>query len=270
MTSSGRSGETPRWDCRASSRTKTRLRSIGAIRWLSSGSSMTPASLSSTLPRVRPASRRSSSIQLGSQEPSPIMSNSRAISSSRSAPPTGSATWRHSRQAGPATISSRSSRTRSTRLADKRLPWGFGWLRHPHIWGPMEREHEVRRVIELTDPKCVWLTTDTGHLTLGGMDAVRIMGDYFPRIAEVHLKDTYAKFRGNTSTADAGAAPNRERLPQSGRRRRRLPGGLQAVGDRHYRGSVVGSRRAEKGRRRLRRHRRKHRCRDRRLHRAQH
>ena len=32
------------------------------------------------------------------------------------------------------------------------------------------------------------------------MDAVRIMGDYFPRIAEVHLKDTYAKFRGNTST----------------------------------------------------------------------
>ncbi|PYQ80286.1 MAG: hypothetical protein DMG02_31295 [Acidobacteria bacterium] len=200
MTSSGRSGETPRWDCRASSRTKTRLRSIGAIRWLSSGSSMTPASLSSTLPRVRPASRRSSSIQLGSQEPSPIMSNSRAISSSRSAPPTGSATWRHSRQAGPATISSRSSRTRSTRLADKRLPWGFGWLRHPHIWGPMEREHEVRRVIELTDPKCVWLTTDTGHLTLGGMDAVRIMGDYFPRIAEVHLKDTYAKFRGKTST----------------------------------------------------------------------
>jgi len=64
----------------------------------------------------------------------------------------------------------------------------------------MEREHEVRRVIELTDPKCVWLTTDTGHLTLGGMDAVRIMGDYFPRIAEVHLKDTYAKFRGKTST----------------------------------------------------------------------
>ena len=71
---------------------------------------------------------------------------------------------------------------------------------HPHIWGPVERESEVRRMMELTDPKYVWMTPDTGHLTLGGMDAVKIMSDYFPRIAEVHLKDTYAKYRGNTST----------------------------------------------------------------------
>ena len=63
----------------------------------------------------------------------------------------------------------------------------------------MEREHEVRRVMELTDPRYVWLTTDTGHLTLG-TDAVRVMGDYILRIAEVHPKDTYGKYRGNTST----------------------------------------------------------------------
>jgi inosose dehydratase len=71
---------------------------------------------------------------------------------------------------------------------------------HPHIWGPMEREKEVRRVMELTDPKYVWMTADTGHLVLGGGDAAQIISDYFPRIAEVHLKDTYAKYRGNTST----------------------------------------------------------------------
>jgi sugar phosphate isomerase/epimerase len=71
---------------------------------------------------------------------------------------------------------------------------------HPHIWGPMEREHEVHTVLSLTDPKYVWLTTDTAHLTLGGMDAVKIISDYFPRIAEVHLKDTYPKYRGNRST----------------------------------------------------------------------
>src|SRR5213082_1273285 len=80
------------------------------------------------------------------------------------------------------------------------IAMGIRMAPHPHIWGPMERESDVRRVMELTDPAYVWLTTDTGHLTLGGMDAVRIMGDYFPRIAEVHLKDTYAKFRGKTST----------------------------------------------------------------------
>jgi inosose dehydratase len=80
------------------------------------------------------------------------------------------------------------------------IAMGIRMAPHPHIWGPIEREHEVRRMMELTDPKYVWMTTDTGHLTLGGMDAVKIMSDYFPRIAEVHLKDTYAKYRGNTST----------------------------------------------------------------------
>ena len=80
------------------------------------------------------------------------------------------------------------------------IAMGIRLAPHPHIWGPVERESEVRRMMELTDPKLVWMTPDTGHLTLGGMDAVQIMSDYFPRIAEVHLKDTYAKYRGNTST----------------------------------------------------------------------
>jgi inosose dehydratase len=80
------------------------------------------------------------------------------------------------------------------------IAMGIRLAPHPHIWGPVEREPEVRRMMELTDPAYVWLTPDTGHLTLGGMDAVKIMGDYFPRIAEVHLKDTYAKYRGNLAT----------------------------------------------------------------------
>jgi sugar phosphate isomerase/epimerase len=71
---------------------------------------------------------------------------------------------------------------------------------HPHIWGPMEREHDMRRVMELTDPKYVYLTADTAHLTLGGGDALKIISDYFPRVAEVHMKDTYPRYRGNTST----------------------------------------------------------------------
>jgi len=54
--------------------------------------------------------------------------------------------------------------------------------------------------MDLTDPKYVWMTADTGHLVLGGGDAAQVISDYFPRIAEVHLKDTYAKYRGNTST----------------------------------------------------------------------
>ena len=52
----------------------------------------------------------------------------------------------------------------------------------------------MRRCMELTDPKYVWMTADTGHLVLGGGDAAQIISDYFPRIAEIHLKDTYAKY----------------------------------------------------------------------------
>jgi inosose dehydratase len=80
------------------------------------------------------------------------------------------------------------------------IAMGIRLAPHPHIWGPMEREKEVRRVMELTDPKYVWMTADTGHLVLGGADPAQIISDYFPRLAEVHLKDTYAKYRGNTST----------------------------------------------------------------------
>ena len=86
------------------------------------------------------------------------------------------------------------------RLGEQTIAMGIRLSPHPHIWGPVEREHEMRRMMELTDPKYVWLCADTGHLTLGGGDAVQIVNDYFPRVSEIHLKDTYAKYRGNTRT----------------------------------------------------------------------
>jgi sugar phosphate isomerase/epimerase len=85
-------------------------------------------------------------------------------------------------------------------IGKQTITYGVRLAPHPHIWGPMEREHDMRRVMELTDPRYVWLTADTAHLTLGGGDAVQIIRDYFPRVAEVHLKDTYARYRGNAST----------------------------------------------------------------------
>lgn len=74
---------------------------------------------------------------------------------------------------------------------------------HPHIWSPLEREHELRRAMELTDPKLVYLVTDTAHLTLGGMDPLQIMKDYYSRIAAVHFKDTEAKYRGHKGPTPA-------------------------------------------------------------------
>src|SRR5438067_6274352 len=62
---------------------------------------------------------------------------------------------------------------------------------HPHMWGPMEREHDFRYVMEHTDPNYVYLIMDTGHNVLGGMDVVKITDEFFPRITEFHLKDTF-------------------------------------------------------------------------------
>ena len=119
------------------------------------------------------------------------------------------------------------------------LAMGIKLAPHPHIWGPMERERDVRRVMELTDPKYVWLTTDTGHLTLGGMDAVQIMGEYFPRIAEVHLKDTYAKYRGNTSTPTQEQHAVASVYHNLGGGGVDFPGVFKLLRDRHYKGWVV-------------------------------
>jgi len=52
----------------------------------------------------------------------------------------------------------------------------------------------MRWVMDHTDPKYVWMTADTGHLVLGGGDPAKIISDYFPRVSEIHLKDTYAKY----------------------------------------------------------------------------
>ncbi len=68
---------------------------------------------------------------------------------------------------------------------------------HAHMWGPMERERDFRRVMELTDPSYVYLILDTGHNVLGGMDVVKITDEYLPRITEFHLKDTFPQWRGN-------------------------------------------------------------------------
>ena len=124
-------------------------------------------------------------------------------------------------------------------LGRQTIAMGVRLAPHPHIWGPMEREREVRRVMELTDPKYVWLTADTGHLTLGGGDAVQMVSDYFPRLAEIHLKDTYAKYRGNVET------PTAEMHRQASVYHNLGGGGVDFVGlfkvlrEKHFKGWVI-------------------------------
>ncbi len=119
------------------------------------------------------------------------------------------------------------------------IEMGIRLAPHPHVWGPVEREHEVRAMLDMTDPDYVWFTPDTGQLTLGGLDAVQIMTDYLPRIAEVHLKDTYAKYRGNTVT------PTREQHAEASVYHNLGGGGvdfpavMKLLRDQHFKGWVM-------------------------------
>ena len=110
---------------------------------------------------------------------------------------------------------------------------------HPHIWGPLERERDMRRAMELTDPKYVWMTADTGHLVLGGGDPAQIINDYFPRIAEVHLKDTYAKYRGNTSTPTEEEHRMASVYHNLGGGGVDFPAVFKVLRDRHYKGWAI-------------------------------
>ena len=110
---------------------------------------------------------------------------------------------------------------------------------HPHIWGPLEREKDMRRAMELTDPKYVWMTADTGHLVLGGGDPAQIISDYFPRIAEVHLKDTYAKYRGNTSTPTQEEHRVASVYHNLGGGGVDFPAVFKVLRDRHYKGWAI-------------------------------
>lgn len=124
-------------------------------------------------------------------------------------------------------------------LGSKTIAMGVRLSPHPHIWGPLEREKDMRWVMDHTDPKYVWMTADTGHLTLGGGDAVQIISDYFPRISEIHLKDTYAKYRGNTQT------PTPEMHAQASVYHNLGGGGVDFVGvfkvlrERHFKGWAI-------------------------------
>ncbi len=76
---------------------------------------------------------------------------------------------------------------------------------HPHIWGPIERPHEIARILELTDPEYVSWIPDVAHLNLGGGDPIGLMTDHYDRIVAVHLKDTEPSYRGYT-----GPTPTKE------------------------------------------------------------
>ena len=90
-------------------------------------------------------------------------------------------------------------------LGRRTAEYGVRLAPHPHIWGPVERPEEIRRVLELTDPDLVSLTLDTAHVRLGGGDPMAFLDGCWDRIVALHWKDTDVRYREWT-----GPTPTRE------------------------------------------------------------
>ncbi len=85
---------------------------------------------------------------------------------------------------------------------------GVKFAFHPHCWTIVEREPELRQMMDLTDPRFVYLIADTCHLSLGGIDPVKAVRDYYSRLAAVHLKDCEPKY--SPARGWKGPAPSEE------------------------------------------------------------
>jgi sugar phosphate isomerase/epimerase len=91
---------------------------------------------------------------------------------------------------------------------------GLKFAVHPHLWTQLQVRNEIDRVMELTDPKHVFLVVDTGHITMAGIDPVELTRAYVSRIAEFHMKDTRPVDRGGHK----GPEPQREGYTDKGKR----------------------------------------------------
>ncbi len=63
---------------------------------------------------------------------------------------------------------------------------------HNHVGSVIETREEMDRLLSLTDPDCVFVGPDTGHLAWAGADPVAFCRAYADRIKTVHLKDCHA------------------------------------------------------------------------------
>ncbi len=60
---------------------------------------------------------------------------------------------------------------------------------HHHMGTGVQTMEEIDKLMEMTDPKYVYLLFDTGHLTFSGIDPEEVLRKYAGRIKHVHLKD---------------------------------------------------------------------------------
>jgi inosose dehydratase len=69
---------------------------------------------------------------------------------------------------------------------------GLRIVYHHHVGTAVQTQDEVERLMDATDPRLVWLLLDTGHIAIGGGNALALAEKFADRICHVHLKNVRA------------------------------------------------------------------------------
>ena len=93
-------------------------------------------------------------------------------------------------------------------VGKRTLEHGVKFAFHPHAWTIAERKSEVEMILEMTDPKLVFLTLDTCHASVGGMAPAAFLRDHYARVAHLHFKDTLPVWSAEKGWK--GPAPSKE------------------------------------------------------------
>lgn len=86
-------------------------------------------------------------------------------------------------------------------VGEAMLEYGVRACYHNHGGTFIEREDEIERLLESTDPEVLFLGPDTGHLAWAGIDVVAFAKRHGNRIKTLHLKDVDADVQARGAAA---------------------------------------------------------------------
>jgi sugar phosphate isomerase/epimerase len=109
------------------------------------------------------------------------------------------------------------------------LDQGFEIGIHPHFNCIIETPEEIRLAMDLTDPKYVFLSADTGHIALGGGNVAKVLRTYKDRLNYFHFKDVAG------TVTRPNFAPN---LREIGSGEIDFPGIMALLKEIHYKGWI--------------------------------
>ena len=105
------------------------------------------------------------------------------------------------------------------RMTDMGMKFGV----HAHLNSSFETRQDIDAIMESTDPKHVYLICDTGHVTMAGMDPVKLTRDYISRLIEYHLKDVAPENKGGYKGPPMGRLAPRSAAGRGQQRQAQTP-----------------------------------------------